>query len=226
MAPLVANPGDAGTRLAPRESRPVQLLTRYLQALEMGAAIDSMELSRAVAEHICDLVALSVGAHRDATALVEQRGVRAARLRAVKADIAANLNDFELNVSTVAVRHGVTPRYIHKLFENDGATFSEYVLEERLAEVHRSLTDPHVAHRSVSTIAFDAGFNDLSYFNRAFRRRFRPADGSRILRRDRRDLQPHQSGNAVQERHRWSSGLGGVAIPVSEPSGRRGRLCL
>jgi AraC-like DNA-binding protein len=172
MAPLVANPGDAGTRLAPRESRPVQLLTRYLQALEMGAAIDSMELSRAVAEHICDLIALSVGAHRDATALVEQRGVRAARLRAVKADIAANLNDFELNVRAVAVRHGVTPRYIQKLFENDGATFSEYVLGERLAEVHRSLTDPRVAHRSVSTIAFDAGFNDLSYFNRTFRRRF------------------------------------------------------
>ena len=40
MAPLVANPGDAGTRLAARKSRPVQLLTRYLQALEMGGAID------------------------------------------------------------------------------------------------------------------------------------------------------------------------------------------
>jgi hypothetical protein len=56
-----------------------------------------------------ELGILPIGAHRDATALVEQRGVRAARLRAVKADIAANLNDFELSVSAVAVRHGVTP---------------------------------------------------------------------------------------------------------------------
>ena len=94
---------------------------------------------------------------------MEQRGVRAARLRAVKADIAANLNDFELSVSAVAVRHGVT-RYIHKRFEDDGATFSEYVLGQRLAEAHRSLTDPRLADRPVSTIAFDTGFNEPLIF--------------------------------------------------------------
>jgi AraC-like DNA-binding protein len=171
LAPLIANPGDAGMRLAPREARPLQLLTRYLQALDMGASIDSPELSKAVADHICDLIALCMGAHRDAIPLVE-RGVRAARLKAVKADIDANLDDLELSVSAVAARHGVTPRYIQKLFEDDGATFSEYVLGQRLAEAHRSLTDPRLAHRTVSGIAFDGGFNDLSYFNRTFRRRF------------------------------------------------------
>jgi AraC-like DNA-binding protein len=125
-----------------------------------------------VAQHICDLIALSMGAHRDATALLGQRGVGAARLPAIKADIAARFNDFELTVSAVALRHGVTPRYMQKLFEDDGVTFSEYVLERRLAEAHRSLADPHLANRSISTIAFDAGFSDLSYFNRTYRRRF------------------------------------------------------
>ena len=138
----------------------------------MGASIDSLELSRAVAQHICDLIALSMGAHRDAPALLQQRGVRAARLQAIKADIAARFNDFELTVNAVALRHGVTPRYIQKLFEDDGVTFSEYVLERRLAEAHRSLADPHLANRSISTIAFNAGFSDLSYFNRTYRRRF------------------------------------------------------
>ena len=66
----------------------------------------------------------------------------------------------------------MTPRYIQKLFEDDGVTFSEYVLERRLAEAHRSLADPHLANRSISTIAFNAGFSDLSYFNRTYRRRF------------------------------------------------------
>ena len=172
LAPLVANPSDAGMRVVPREARPLQLLNRYLQALDMGASIDSLELSRAVAQHICDLIALSMGAHRDVTALLGQRGVRAARLQAIKADIAARFNDFELTVSAVALRHGVTPRYIQKLFEDDGVTFSEYVLGRRLAEAHRSLADPHLANRSISTIAFNAGFSDLSYFNRTYRRRF------------------------------------------------------
>ena len=46
---------------------------------------------------------------------------------AVKADIAANLHDLDRTL-VPSPRHGVTPRYIHKLFENDGATFSQYVL--------------------------------------------------------------------------------------------------
>jgi AraC-like DNA-binding protein len=30
----------------------------------------------------------------------------------------------------------------------------------------------HAGERRISDIAFDCGFNDLSYFNRCFRRRF------------------------------------------------------
>jgi len=58
------------------------------------------------------------------------------------------------------------------LFESEGTTFTEYVLAQRLAHAHRMLTDPRRAVDKISTIASDAGFNDLSYFNRTFRRRF------------------------------------------------------
>jgi AraC-like DNA-binding protein len=34
------------------------------------------------------------------------------------------------------------------------------------------LSDPRYTASTISTIAFDAGFADLSYFNRAFRRRY------------------------------------------------------
>ena len=37
---------------------------------------------------------------------------------------------------------------------------------------HRMLTDPRYVARSISAIAFEAGFGDLSYFNRTFRRRY------------------------------------------------------
>ena len=35
-----------------------------------------------------------------------------------------------------------------------------------------SLTDPRRASEKISTIAFDAGFGDVSYFNRVFRQRY------------------------------------------------------
>ena len=98
--------------------------------------------------------------------------MRTARLTAIKADIGRHLTDGSLSVAALAARHGITPRYLHKLFEDDAMTYSQYVLEQRLALACRRLRDPRLASRTVSSIAHDAGFGDLSYFNRTFRRRY------------------------------------------------------
>jgi hypothetical protein len=45
---------------------------------------------------LCDLVAVTLGATRDAAAAAEGRGLRAARLRAIKTDIEANLVRLDL----------------------------------------------------------------------------------------------------------------------------------
>jgi len=78
----------------------------------------------------------------------------------------------QLIAATVAARAGVTPRAIQMLFESAGGTFSEYLLEQRLACAHRMLTGPRHFGWTISAIAFGSGFGDLSYFNRTFRRRF------------------------------------------------------
>ena len=78
----------------------------------------------------------------------------------------------ELKTAVPAARHGVTRRYVDMLFEVEGATFSEFVVDQRLARAHRMLSDPRFAGRTVNAIAFDVGFGDLSYFNRTFRRRY------------------------------------------------------
>ena len=49
---------------------------------------------------------------------------------------------------------------------------SEFVLAERLARAYRILSNPRFADRSITAVAFEVGFGDLSYFNRTFRRRF------------------------------------------------------
>lgn len=58
------------------------------------------------------------------------------------------------------------------LFATEAASFSEFVLAQRLVRAHQMLTDPRCTGRPISAIAFDAEFTDLSHFNRTFRRRF------------------------------------------------------
>ena len=58
------------------------------------------------------------------------------------------------------------------LFETEGTTFSQFVLARRLSLARRMLADPWLDHQAIAAIAYEAGFGDLSYFNRAFRRHF------------------------------------------------------
>jgi AraC-like DNA-binding protein len=108
------------------------------------------------------------------------------RLAAIKTDIVANLHEADLNATMVAKRNGVTARYLHKLFENEGFTYSKFVLGQRLGQAYAILRNPLHARRAISTIAFELGFNDLSYFNRAFRRRYNatPSDVRNGMGRD------------------------------------------
>jgi AraC-like DNA-binding protein len=172
LAALVRGFDDrAMVRIAPG-SPALSLLAGYTAVLRRDGPTADPVLASRVATHLIDLVALALGVTGDAAELARGRGVRAARLRAIKADIIANIADPNLLPGAVAMRHGVTPRYVRMLFEAEGLSFTDFVLGERCARVHRMLGDRRFADRGVSAIAFDSGFGDLSYFNRAFRRHF------------------------------------------------------
>jgi AraC-like DNA-binding protein len=172
LGPLVPDLEEAATRLVTRANDALRLLRLYLTAWRETFDITDPAVCRLAATHVHDLIALALGATRDAAAVANGRGLRAARLKAVKADIAANLTARDLSVAAVALRQRVTPRYIHMLFDGEGTTFSQHVLAERLAHAHRLLLDPGHAHQSISAIAYASGFGDLSHFNHAFRRSY------------------------------------------------------
>jgi AraC-like DNA-binding protein len=163
---------DAIVRAVPRDNQALRLLKDYVGVLNDEQALATPSLRLAVDDHLHDLIALALGATRDAGELARGRGVRFARFRAIKADIAANIMRRDLSVASVAARHGISPRYIRALFMDAGTTFTDFVLHQRLARVHRLLTDLHADRRAISVIAYDSGFGDLSYFNHAFRRRY------------------------------------------------------
>jgi AraC-like DNA-binding protein len=170
IVPLIADLDAATMRPIPVGSEALQLLLHYAAMLQQEDWVTEPSLQGLMASHLQDLAVLAIGATRDATVAAGSRGVPAVRLRAIKADIIRNLADRDLSIEKVGRRHGISPRYVSKLFDGDTTTFSEFVLVQRLDLAWRMLVDPRLSERTISALAFEAGFGDLSYFNRCFRR--------------------------------------------------------
>lgn len=126
----------------------------------------------AVSQHLFDLAVLMIGGRGDVAEQARTRGLAAARLETLKADILAQLDSPALSLTVLSAAHRVSPRTIQLLFEQAGITYSGFVLEQRLLRAERLLRNPAMRLRKIIEIAHLAGFHDISYFHRAFRRRF------------------------------------------------------
>jgi AraC-like DNA-binding protein len=172
LAPLVCNIDNAVLCPIPDGTGMLRLLRSYVDAAFNDPALAIPRMRQLITAQLCDLVAVTLGATRDATALAEGRGIRAARLSAIKADIEAHLAAGDLSPNAVARRQRISNSYIRKLFDSEGTSFSQFVLDRRLEHARRMLIAPNCASRSIASIAYDTGFGDLSYFNRTFKRRY------------------------------------------------------
>lgn len=178
LAMLVDVEAAAGSRIQ-SDTAALVLLRNYVAALPERLADPA--LGALVATHVYDLMALAIGAIGEGREIARARGLRAARLQSIKADLT---RDPSLAIQEIARRQGVTPRYVQRLLEEDGTTFSEFVTEQRLDATRAMLRSPRFRAWSIASIAFEAGFRDLSHFNRRFRRRFgvTPSDFRRRVR--------------------------------------------
>ena len=61
---------------------------------------------------------------------------------------------------------------MHHLLAGSGESFSELVRRKRVDRARRMLERPSATPHRVIDVAYAVGFNDLSSFNRAFRRQF------------------------------------------------------
>ena len=172
IAALTPDYAQAFGRSIPRSSAALGLLIRYLDVVRAGDELTDPVIGQSVSDHIIDLAALALGARGDYAEMARKRGARAARLDAIRSDILRDLGRSDLSTELIAARHGISPRYVRKLFEEDGSSFSAFVLTGRVVKAHRMLIDLRFAHLNITEIAHESGFGDISYFNRAFRRHF------------------------------------------------------
>jgi len=169
LRPLLRDKSTHFLHVLPSNSVATRLLVGYLDVLKDVAV--PPELEQSVVAHACDLLAVAIGATQDGLEIAKTRGIRAARLQAIKRDVIRRL-DTDLSVDAIAASHRLTARYVQMLFEDEGTTFTAFVREQRLSRARTMLVSPRFDRKRIGEIAYEVGFNDLSYFVRAFRRQF------------------------------------------------------
>jgi AraC-like DNA-binding protein len=142
----------------------------YLPSAEPGVRVLAQR-------HIRELFAL-LSSPSSAVATHALRGEpRTVMLQRILRAIDQHSTNPELSGRKVASMLGITERYVQMLMEGYGETFSRYLLHIRLKKVAHALCSDGGEQQQISELAYSHGFNDLSYFNRSFKRYFGKTPG-------------------------------------------------
>lgn len=171
--PRLAQPGAVlMQKVRPQAVDNLRLLVNFVRMMlnqdaglsETGARLSSL--------YIHDLAVLLLNTNQEETWLARNRGLAAVRLRAIKAFIGQHCRRPDISLGMIAAQHNISEHYVRKLLYDAGTSFSDCLVEARLGTVYRQLRHPLYLHKHISELAYAAGFNNLSWFNRAFKRRY------------------------------------------------------
>ena len=166
---LVRGEGVCG-RLVGTRSGVGRLAAETVAALQREAAqlggTDFVGAARAAA----DLVLLGIAGAADL--MTQDRSIRTSNLARAKRVIRARLGDADLSLSDIADECGISLRYLHDLFRDDGRTVREYLQGERLQAARSLLERSASGPVSITQICMTCGFATPSQFSTAFKRAF------------------------------------------------------
>ncbi|WP_426357480.1 helix-turn-helix domain-containing protein [Pseudocolwellia sp. HL-MZ19] len=93
-------------------------------------------------------------------------------LQQIKRFIDLHIKDYRLSVDFIAQAENISKRYLHMLFKGLDVSVSRYIQQLRLAGCYKDLRNKEFNLVSVSDIALDWGFGDVSHFYRCFKSQY------------------------------------------------------
>jgi AraC family transcriptional regulator, positive regulator of tynA and feaB len=144
------------------------ITTHFIQSAASQAENMNATAFSELSEPSLDLLTLALNS-------VRPQGVNLSRsrsisLRIVKDFVEHCLSDSMLDTAMISAGTHLSARYINDLFKDEGQSLMRYVWGRRLEKCHKEIMS--INRHPISHIAFRWGFNDLSHFSRAFKRRF------------------------------------------------------
>jgi len=109
-----------------------------------------------------------------ATGLQALHDSAAKRLQMVDILIDRHLTDEKLSAKWLATRIGVSIRTLQQDFQGMGVTCTTIIRDKRLRLAKEQIEQikDHRGGKTIAEVAYSAGFNDISYFNRSFKELF------------------------------------------------------
>lgn len=170
LLPRLAKPGLAA--ISPLKGEPSlnSLIKSYLQSLLDLPLPPSPAMGQALIDNFCGLLAIALGATDETRQTTGKTALQAARLCAIREYAEQRLGAPHLTPVSVALHFSISPRYLHKLFEETGSSFSQWLQACRLEKCRSELADPANNRLSIAEVAYRWGFSDQAHFSRCFRR--------------------------------------------------------
>lgn len=173
LTALVGQAHDLSAKPLDPQRPAVAHLRRYIESVaELTRAPHDVQLDAHIRTTLLDLTALVLGARGDAAQLATMRGLRAARIQDIIAEIDRGFMNAGFSAGDVARRLGLSTRYVQDLLHETGRSFTERLLERRLQHARHMLASARGDRFKISEIALASGFSEVSYFNQQFRRHF------------------------------------------------------
>ncbi len=147
-----------------------QLFMNYLRFLMAHWQSQPRQALSMMGLHLVDLLILALESN-PSVVRSEHSAVREAHLRRIEVYIRANLSNPQLTPSLIASTCGLSPRYLHMLFQEAQYSVSEWIRELRL-QAAREYLERCPASTRIADVAYQWGFTDQAGFSNAFKQRF------------------------------------------------------
>ncbi len=161
-----------------RRFKPNEQMTRLL--VEMIRSVSELFIDspppnpQALATEIISFVALTIGSE-DRGAATDVRNARYHLRRRIVDFIESHLSDQSLSPRKIAASSRISLSYLYSLFNDNETTVNQFVQTKRLQRAYEILVADPKGHRTVSEVAYEVGFKNVSHFSRCFSRYFKVA---------------------------------------------------
>jgi AraC-like DNA-binding protein len=116
-----------------------------------------------------NLVAATLAHHLDRDGDLPPESRQQVLFIQISAYIEQHLADLDLGPAHLAAVHHISPRHLHRNFQQRHTTVAGFIRQTRLARCRRDLADPALRGLAVHTIAARWGFPEPAAFSRTFR---------------------------------------------------------
>ncbi len=141
--------------------------TMLSEARDLAETVDQDTL-QSLCPSILDTIATAVRCGTG-EAVAATAGKRA-KIEQVKRYLCDHISDNSLNLERVAKDQGLSVRSLCRMFSEMGATPMGWLQARRLDAAYLAISEHKVS--SITNAALDFGFNDLSHFDRSFKKQF------------------------------------------------------